>query len=254
MKELYSLLFELSNVDRLNILRELKNNPMRLSRVSEKFDLTVPETARNMTRLNEANLITKDTDGLFHLTPIGEDVLLLLPSFEFISRHEKYFKTHPLSFLPPEYSSNIGALSNSKYVNEITTTLFNIENMMREAEEFLYGAVTEIYVNALPIIAEACARGIEARKLMPRDAIIPPEILKLANDPVFDHYAMLKKLESRYIDKLDIFIAMSEKEVAAIAFRNLEGKYDGASFRSSDPAALNWAKSLFLHYWDSAKR
>ncbi len=105
MKELYSLLFELSNEDRLNILRELKNNPMKLSRVSEKFNFTVPETSRNMTRLTEANLITKNTDGIFHLTPMGEDVLLLLPSFEFISRNDKYFKTHPLSFLPSEYSS-----------------------------------------------------------------------------------------------------------------------------------------------------
>jgi predicted transcriptional regulator len=95
------LLFELSNEDRLRILRELGKNPMKLSRVSERFDFTVPETARNMSRLVEADLISKDLDGCFHLTPFGEQALRFLPGYEFITKHKKYLKTHTLSTLCP---------------------------------------------------------------------------------------------------------------------------------------------------------
>ena len=254
MQDLCSLLFELSNEDRLNILYELKNTPMKLSRVSEKFGFTVPETARNITRLTEASLIAKDTDGYFHLTPIGEAALQFIPSFEFISKHKKYFKTHTISTLPPEYAASIGALQKSEFVNEVTVTFFNVEKTIREAKEFLWISTDQILASVLPLFADATARGVEIKKLMPRNATIPSSIMTLANDPAFERAARAKLLESRYLDKLDVFIIMSEKEIAAISFQNLEGLFDYGSFRTSNEAALNWAKSLFQHFWEKGKR
>ncbi len=253
MKDLYQLLFELSNEDRLNILRELKKNPMKLSRVSERFDFTVPETARNLNRLTDANLITKTVEGYFFLTPIGEEALQLLPGFEFISKHEKYFRSHLLSGLPSEYSASIGSLLDSKFVGEVSTTIFNIENMIREAEEFIWIFIREIIVSALPLCVGAVNRGVAIRKLMPRNADISQNILTLANDPIFDRAARAKKLESRYVDKMDVSIFVSEKEVAAIAFPNIEGKFDYLSFTSNAETSRRWAKNLFLHYWSQSK-
>jgi predicted transcriptional regulator len=254
MQDLCNLLFELSNEDRLNILRELQKNPMKLSRVSERFNFTVPETARNMTRLAEASLIAKDTDGIFHLTPYGEASLQFIPSFEFLSKHRKYFRTHTISNLPPEYAAGIGALQKSELMSEISEILFHGENAIKDAQEFIWISVNEILVSSLRLFADCYARGVEVKKLMPRNAVIPPEILKLANDPVFERAARAKKLESRYLDKLDVSIVMSEKELAGIGFKNLEGKFDWECFSSSDKAALNWAKSLYLYYWERAKR
>lgn len=254
MEELCGLLFEISNEDRLNILYELKKNPMKLSRVSEKFGFTVPETARNIARLTEASLIAKDTDGYFHLTSIGEAALQFIPSFEFISKHKKYFKTHTISILPPEFAASIGALQKSEFVNEVTLTFFNVEKTIREAKEFLWISTDQILASALPLFADATTRGVEIKKLMPRNATIPSNIMTLANDPAFERAARSKLLESRYLDKLDVFIIMSEKEIAAISFQNLEGLFDYGSFRTSNEVALNWTKSLFLHYWGKAKR
>src|SRR4030066_1779459 len=111
MQDLCNLLFELSNVDRLNILTVLKKKPMKLSHVSKRFGFTVPETARNVSRLQEANLIAKNVNGAFHLTPIGEEALQLLQGFKFLSKHKKYFTTHTLNPLPPEFISGIGSLA-----------------------------------------------------------------------------------------------------------------------------------------------
>ncbi len=254
MQELCRLLFELSNEDRLNILYELKNTPMKLSRVSEKFGFTVPETARNIARLTEESLITKDTDGYFHLTPIGEAALQFIPGFEFVSKHKKYFKTHTISTLPPEYAASVGALQKSEFVNEVTVTFFNVEKTIREAKEFLWISIDQILASALPLFADATARGVDLKKLMPRNAVIPSGIMTLANDPAFERAARAKLLESRYLDKLDVFIIMSEKEIAAISFQNLEGLFDYESFRTSNEVALNWTRSLFLYYWRKAKQ
>ncbi len=254
LKELYSLLFELSNEDRLNILKELEKNPMRLSRVSEKFNFTVPETARNLTRLAEADLITKDVDGYFHLTPIGEATLHIIPSFDFISKHKKYFKTHTISNLPQEYLASIGALQKSEFMSKFSETLFIAENAIREAEEFFWISVDQVLASSLQLFMDAINRGVECRKLMPRNAVIPPSILKLANDPFFDRAARAKKVESRYLDSIDAYICISEKEVASIGFKNSEGVFDYGAFRATDEAALNWTKSLYLYYWERAKR
>lgn len=253
MDALCSLLFELSNEDRLNILRELKKKPMKLTRISERFNFTVPETARNMTRLTEADLIAKDVDGYFHLTPVGEAVLQFIPSFEFISKHKKYFKTHRISVLPTEFAASIGALRKSEYVNGVTEMIFNAENAVKESREFMWIIIDQILPSSLPFFLEAIARGVEVRKLMPRNAAIPPTILELANDPAFDRAARAKKAESRYLDSIGIFMFLSEKELAGIGFENVEGVFDFGSFRSQDENALKWAKSLFLNYWESAK-
>jgi len=247
-------LFELSNVDRLNILRELKKTPMKLSRVSERFDFTVPETARNISRLSEANLIVKDVDGLFHLTPFGEEALRLLPGFDFLSKHQKYFKTHRLSTLPPEHASNVSALADSKFINSVTETIYNTENMMREAQEYIWFMTDQILASALPILGEAVTRGVEIRKILPRNANISESILALANDPIFEQAARAHKFESRYLDKLDVVVLLSEKEAAGICFPNVAGGFDYLGFRAKDELTHQWSKSLFLHYWNRAKR
>jgi predicted transcriptional regulator len=91
MEKLYNLLFELSNEDRLMILLQLKEKPAKIANLSRKLNFTVQETSRNISRLNEANLIKRRGDGSFQLTAYGENTLNLLPGFEFLSKHVDYF-------------------------------------------------------------------------------------------------------------------------------------------------------------------
>jgi predicted transcriptional regulator len=241
-------------VDRLNILLELRKTPMKLSHVSKKFDFTVPETARNISRLHEASLIAKDVEGAFHLTPYGEEALAILSGFRFLSEHPKYFATHTVSALPPEFATGLGALENSKEIKELTTMLFNVENLLREAQQYIWFIADQILASALPLYVEAVERGVEIKKLMPRNANVPEGILKMANDPVFERAARAKKLESRYLNRIDVAIFLSEKEVAGICFPDLEGNFDYLGFTTRSESALAWSKSVFSYYWDRAKR
>jgi predicted transcriptional regulator len=254
LKDLGGLLFELSNEDRLNILRELKKNPMRLSRISEKFGSTVPETARNILRLNEEDLIVKDSGGFYHLTPLGDEALELLSGFEFLSKNRSYFMTHSLSKLPHEFSVGLGSLEKCKIVNEVTTTMRNIERVMSEAEEYYWFVADQLLASGLPIAVEAVKRGVAFKKLLLRNASIPDDILAMANNSVFDRAAREKKFESRYADRIEVAIFLSEKEVAALCFPETNGRFDFLGFTSKDEVVHKWSKSLFLHYWDKAKR
>ena len=61
-----------------------------------------------------------------------------------------------------------------------------------------------------------------------------------------------KKLESRFIDKVDVFLCLSEKEVAALAFPNIEGRLDYIGFKSKNESVVDWAKALYGYYWEKA--
>jgi predicted transcriptional regulator len=254
LRDLGGLLFELSNEDRLNILRELKKKPMRLSRISEKFSFTVPETARNILRLSEEELITKDSGGFYHLTPIGEEALELIIGFDFLSKNRSYFMTHSLSDLPREFSVSLGCLEKCKLVSEVTTTMRNIERVMGEAEEYFWFVADQLLASGLTIAVEAVKRGVIFKKLLPVNVNIPDDIFAMANNPVFDSAAREKKFESRYADKIEVAVFLSEKEVAGLCFPDTNGRFDYLGFTSKDDVFLRWSKSLFLYYWDKAKR
>jgi predicted transcriptional regulator len=253
LQQLCRLLFELSNEDRLKIILELQKNPLKLSHISEKFGFTVPETARNISRLANAKLIFKDAEGLFHLTTLGEQAIRLLPGFSFLCHNEQYLLSRSLSGLPTDFVTGIGALVDSVFIKEITTSIFTIERVMREAQEYIWVLVDQLLASGVQISGEAISRGVELKKILPRSANIPKDILKLTSDPVFERGARTKKVESRYLDKVDVTILMSEKELALISFPNLSGKFDFIGFQSTNELALNWSKSLFSYYWNKAK-
>ena len=69
MENACRLLFELSSSERMNLLKKLQKQRMKLSHVSEKLDMTITEASRHLQRLSEAKLIQKDVDWLYGLTP-----------------------------------------------------------------------------------------------------------------------------------------------------------------------------------------
>jgi predicted transcriptional regulator len=254
MQDLCKLLFELSNEDRFCILSKLRSTPMKLTRVAEKFQVTVPETARNLSRLNEANLIAKDFEGLYHLTPFGEEALRLLSGLQFLSKNKKYFISHTLGKLPQESAISLGALEESKPVKEMTEMFFVFEKIFREAQEYVWFSADQILASILPLIVDGIKRGVEFKKLMPSNVHIPDDMAKMVNDPIFDQAARMGKLESRYLDNLDVVIFISEKEVSAICFPDPEGKFDYLGFISKSEMAHSWCKSLFSNYWNLSKK
>jgi len=252
MENLSSLLFELSSTDRLDILMLLKKTPMKLSHISSKLDFTVQETSRNITRLSEAKLIVKDVDGAFHLTPYGEETLNLLSGFRFLFKNREYLMTHTLSEFPKQFQAGLGVLDSFEFVNDVMVAFHNIENMIAKAEKFVWILSNQVLASTIPYLVQALERGTEFRLLMPKDYMPSKSVRELVTHPVFVKASRSKKLESRFLDRVDVFLCLSEKEVAALAFPNLERKLDYIGFRAESELAVEWSKTLYTYYWNKA--
>ena len=135
MERLCNLLFELSNEERLTILTHLKQEPMKLTRLSQILKYRPQEASRNVSRLSEARLIRRDSDGTYHLSPLGEEALRLLDGYRFLSENSDYFASHTLRGIPGVFADRIGALVEAEKPREIMLTLSKVKNMM--AEEYV---------------------------------------------------------------------------------------------------------------------
>jgi predicted transcriptional regulator len=79
-------------------------------------------------------LIQRERSGVYQLTPYGEQALLLLPGFEFLTKHPDYFTTHTLSQLPHTFVGRIGDLVNCTYTGDVMLTFYEAETMMQQSQ------------------------------------------------------------------------------------------------------------------------
>ena len=247
-----SLLFELSSNDRLDILFLLQKSPLKLSHISRKLDFTVQETSRNITRLSNAKMIRKDVEGLYHPTPYGEESLNLLSGFRFLFKNKDYFTTHALDKIPDMFRASLGVLDSCESVRDVMVSFHNIENMIAEANEFVWILTDQILASTIPYLIELVKNGIQFRLMMPRDYMPSPDIRQLVDNPFFEKATRSKKLETRFLEAIDVFLCLSEKETAALAFPTLEGRFDYTGFMAENESVVEWSKTLFAYYWKEA--
>jgi len=107
MERLCSLFFELSNEDRLNIILKMMDEPKKLTHIANELDLTVQECSRQLSRLTDIDLVTKDPDGFFVLQPYGRHAFRLFPGFQYLTEHVEYFNKHTLTGLPEKFMGTL---------------------------------------------------------------------------------------------------------------------------------------------------
>ncbi len=243
MERLFNLLFELSNEDRLGILLKLQERAMRLSHLSEELSLTVQETSRHLSRLSDAMLIVKGVDGLYRPTPYGEHAVRLIPGFEFLSKHREYLATHTTFHLPDEFVKRIGDLVNCTFTDDVMVAFHMVENLIQEAQEYIWILSDQILMSTLPFLEKAIRRGAMFRLMLPEDLTPPPGFKPIPTIP--------NVIERKTLKEVDVIITMSEKE-ARVAFPTTE-RMDHIGFGSTDESSHRWCKDLFLYYWGKAK-
>jgi predicted transcriptional regulator len=248
-EKLSEYFFELSNEDRLEILKLLSSKPSTLTRLSEELNIRNQQCSRHLARLSTHGFVTKDPDGNYILTSFGELALTLVNGPLFAVTHRDYFMNHLISVLPDEFLLRIGELEKMKCVDDVMVVFRNIENMFMKAEKETF-RITDRYM--MIIVKEslsALKRGISLKIITPKVMEYPPDVEQLST---FEEHWRNKLHETREIDNVNVFLAMSEKEVAALAFPTLDGKFDYRGFSSEDPESLKWCRDLFEHYWCTA--
>ena len=240
MEALCDLLFEMSNEDRLKILLELEKGPKNLTRIAKNSDSTNQGTSRNIARLIQTSLITKNPDGDYILTPYGSVSLRLLSSYEFLSRNRQHFLSHDVSVLPYQFINRLGELSSSSFQGDFITNYVLEGEMAKQAEKYVYSMGDQFNVHSPPIIAEKLKLGVEFRSIFPETVVPPPGFRPAAG------------VDRRLLPKVQVGIMMTDKK-AMFGLPTLDGKMDGEHFVSVDPKFRMWCLDLFNYYWDQGK-
>ncbi len=249
LEDASSLLFELSNVTRLEVLTSVESEPRKLSAISKLLDIAIQETSRHLARLVKAKLAKKDAGGFYSLTPVGSQILFMLPTIRFLATNADYFATHSMEKLPNQFKSQVGVLIDSELSPHVMESFKQTETLLRSAEQYIWIMSDQVLSSSLPLLDEALSKGVEFRIILP-ECIQDME----AGSVEFEHLGKLSQplRVEKYLEDVDIIIILSEKG-ALITFPTVEGKSDYLGFSVSNDTAHNWCKDLFLHFWESAK-
>jgi len=252
LQDICGILFELSSEQRFKILRKLGSEAMNVTHLSKALDISKQESSRHLSRLDKTGLTWKDVEGRHHLTPFSELILRQLDGLDFVLQHRGYFTSHSALHLPIEFIFRISDLDKATIVDNLPVAIYRIEKTIREAEKYIYLITDHYYLETLSLYKEAFDRGVRIEVIEPKDWLIPAELKKAYPkyyELVLNEVRASGLLEERILEKLGIYLCMSEKEVATVAFPCLDGKFDYFGFATANRRAHKWCLDLFHHFW-----
>ncbi len=252
MEHLAELLFILASVDRLTLLSEIGVEKHRLSQLTAKLSATPQETSKHLTRLRDAKLIEKDSDGFFSLSAFGRVIVNLIPSIRFVTENREYFLSHDISSLPLEFIERLGELQEGQYGERVGSILAHIQQVVHHAEEYIW-LMSDHPLGGQEYVTRSgkleSSDSVRWRIIIPADSSFDWTSVRAA---VGTHKG---RIEYRLIqDPNDIKagIAMNEK-IAGLTFPNTTGKLDfNSGFRSDNPVFRQWCQDLFEYHWSKA--
>jgi predicted transcriptional regulator len=235
-------MFELSHPSRLKALQILKEKPHRLTDISKVLDLTSAEISRHLGRLSNANLISKDGDGRYILTPFGGVILFELSKLKFLTHYNKYFSSHDLSVIPDELHW-LNAMSKSEMVEGTLEIMSMVEDMTKNAERYVHLISGNPLRAVTNLTVETAKTGIEFKMLYQKGSDVPQEYHPKNKIP----------LEVRLIERAPFSLKLNEKR-GGFVLPDMKGKVDfGFALMGSDPQFLRWIGLLFEYYWQKAE-
>ena len=96
----YNVMFEVSNQERVNIIKALTSEKTNFSGLARNLGITTQEVSRHFNRLVESGIAKRDSNGYPTLTSYGLVVLRQLNSVIFTTQNKEYFMTHNATTLP----------------------------------------------------------------------------------------------------------------------------------------------------------
>jgi predicted transcriptional regulator len=247
MERLAELLFILASVDRLTLLSEIGVEKRRLSQLTAKLSATPQETSKHLTRLRDAKLIEKDSDGFFSLSAFGKIIVNLLPSMKFLMQNREYFLSHDISSLPLEFMERLGELQEGEHSDNVGSVIAHLQQVVQGAEEYIWLMADHRLGNQEYVTKSG---KLESNSRITWRVILPAS--SNINWAEVRRTAGIHKGRIEYHFSTDIIagIAMNEK-IAGVTFPGAMGKLDfNGGFRSSNPLFRKWCQDLFVIHWN----
>jgi predicted transcriptional regulator len=248
------LLFILASVDRLTLLSEIGVEKRRLSQLTAKLSATPQETSKHLTRLRDAKLIEKDSDGFFSLTAFGKMIVNLLPSIKFLAQNREYFLLHDISSFPLEFIERLGELQEGQYGEKVGPILAHARQVVQDAEEYIW-LMSDHTLEGQGYLTGSgkleSSSTVTWRVIIPADSSIDWTRLRRS---VGTHKGRIEYHLMEDPNDIKAGMALNEK-IAGVTFPNTTQKLDfNSGFRSSNPLFRKWCQDLFVFHWNKKGR
>jgi predicted transcriptional regulator len=250
MERLAGLLFILASVDRLTLLSEIAIEKCKLSQLTAKLSATSQETSKHLTRLRDAKLIEKDSDGFLGLTAFGRIIVNLLPTMRFVSENREYFLSHNISSLPKEFIERLGELQEGQYADKVGSVLAHTQQVVHGAEEYIWLMADHRLGDQEYVTKSGKLEGnstVTWRVIVPASSSINWAELRRT---VGIHKGRIEYQLIEDPNDIKAGMALNEK-IAGVTFPDAMGKLDfNGGFRSSNPLFRKWCQDLFGFHWN----
>jgi predicted transcriptional regulator len=243
---------EISSEQRLGILLSLNSARSKPSILAKELDATISEVFRNMERLVAAQMIIKDIDGFYQVTPYGKMICNQITSFSFISNNKKYFSNHNFDTLPPKFIQRIGALSGGKHIRGFTKVMECWQEIIDNSTQYVYGMVSEETPEIMVQIAKKAQNGVKINSVFIESTLVPKNRKKLIADLDIKKLIQDGTIERKMSKDLTVIVMLNEKQ-ACILFP-LSGEVDlKEAFFGDDESFHEWCLDYFRFVWHESK-
>jgi predicted transcriptional regulator len=240
------------------MLTALSKNAAKLSVLSKDLQLEMPEVHRNMTRLQEAKLVKRDSNGVFSLTTLGKAIMAQASSIQFIAKYASYFNNHAFGELPTRFIQSLGALETCNLLDANISGVERIyqawTDIVRTSEEYL--CIITPYTTALiteVIFSYLAEKRIKFMYILPENAMICKEDTELVKKYGFNELLAKKIAERRMAPTVEFSMILNEKSVL-LSFPNERKETDfSRAFCGTDMALQEWAREYFQYRWSNSE-
>jgi predicted transcriptional regulator len=239
---------------RLGVLLHLLEKNDNLSSLTKILDVTGSEMHRNLKRMSDANLISKNNEGQYTLRSYGKMVCAMVSSWEFVTSNSKYFITHEFGMVPQLFLQSIGSLNNSKHVQGFVNVQDIWKKIYSNATKYIHNILFEVSYDSeiLSIITSQLNKGVNIYSIFLEDAILPESRKKVIGNKDIISAIQEQILIRRTIKDINTLVVLNEKE-AFVMFPKSDGKIDvSEGFYSNDKNFHHWCLEYFDYCLNSS--
>jgi len=209
-----------------------------MNELARRNDITATEASRQIQRLLDDAIISKQPDGAYTLTNYGKLFMHFFPTLEFISKHREYFLNHDVWRLPSPFISRLGELRSGVLCEQIAEVVDRIENMMQSAKAYVW-VLTDQAVNVhINVMNEQVAKGVKFRSLIHERMLNSSQVRVLG-----------KGVERRVMPSIPALVVKTDK-AAFLSLLSMDGALVHSGFFGSDPQFMGWVEDFYLYFWN----
>lgn len=204
---------------RIEILKILQTAPSTQSKLASSLKITIQGLQRHIDRLLKSGLIKKDMEGNLSISSIGVVAMEQIPTFLFLSKHQKYFQTHDFSGIPKRLIQRLGDLYNCEFLDDVMQNWQRAKETIENYEEYFVAVSSIQPIEFFDIAKIRLKKGVKFKLGFPKTRIVAKGYADKRSKTKWDDAIKKSQIEEFFVDNVPVTTVVTEKE-AQLLFAN----------------------------------